>query len=472
MSLVKDALLQTLFSIERFSSVALGCRLRRYQLAPAAAIAESVIRHEGRVFVVMFSRQAGKNQVSAVLEAYLLCLFQRAGGSIVKSAPTAGQWQVSQDRLVSVAARSPVLGLRRAGDRVSCGRAHAAFLSGHPSASVVGHTASLLLECDEAQDQDADGWSKRFLPMAASTDATVVYYGTAWSEFDLLGRMRRQVPAGHVFVVPWPMVADEVPAYRAHVDKQAAHMTAESPLFRSQYLLEEVDSQAGMFASEVQFMMRGQHAAHAGPVAGESYYMTIDVAGEAVEGEDVTVSGRDSTAVTVWTRRWEAFGSVWCVVHRHVFTGEDPDAVSLRVCEAWRPVQVVVDSTGLGAGVASLLTAHRFNVLPFVFGVKSKSDLGWSFVALCRQGRFQDHAVDGSAVQREFWSQVNAAQLEVVPGPGRLCRWSVPESAGHDDLLVSAALVAELEAMAVSPYAGSVVIGAGDVIDEMDRGGF
>jgi hypothetical protein len=468
--LVKDALLQTLFSIERFSHIALGCRLRRYQVAPLVAIVDSVIHQRGESFVVMFSRQAGKNQVSAILEAYLLCLYQRAGGSVVKSAPTSDQCQISLDRLMSLAARSPVFGLCRSQHRVMCGQAQVAFLSGHPSASVVGHTASLLLECDEAQDQDIEVWQKRFVPMGASTNATTVYWGTAWSAFDLLGLMRRQVKERNRFIVPWPIVAAEVPAYRSYVENSV--MTADHPLFKSQYALEEVDAQAGMFPEQVRFMMRGQHAAHVRPVAGERYYITIDVGGEAHENEDTEATGRDSTAVTVWTRHWENFGSVWRVVHRHLFTGEKPDAVSLRVCEIWRPVQVCVDATGVGAGVASMLIAHRFNVVPFVFSAKSKSDLGWNFIGLCRQGRFQDHVVDGSPEQREFWRQVESAQLEVLPGPGRLCRWSVPRSEGHDDLLVSAALIAELVRLAVAPYCDSVVVTAADVLDDVDRSGF
>ncbi|MBL8129836.1 MAG: hypothetical protein JNM64_19525, partial [Chloroflexia bacterium] len=38
-----------------------------------------------------------------------------------------------------------------------------------------------------------------------------------------------------------------------------------------------------------------------------------------------------------------------------------------------------------------------------------------------------------------------ACTYEVLPGPGRLLRWSVPASRGHDDLLVSAALAARLD---------------------------
>lgn len=472
-SLVKDALLQVLFSPDRFSSIALSCGLRRYQLAPVRAIVDSVLNQRGHSFVVMFARQAGKNQISAVLEAYLLCLFQRVGGQIVKAAPSEKQWQISQSRLWSLVRRSRlVCGAGKGGHKVFVGNAVASFLSGHPGASSVGHTASVLLECDETQDQDPDVWIKNFIPMGASTNVTTVYWGTAWSAYDLLGRMRRVVDPERLFLVPWPDVADEVPAYRSHVEKQQAAMGADHPLFLSQYCLEEVDSHAGMFPEELCFLMRGQHDVHSGPVDGEIYYMTIDVGGEAHEGEDVAETGRDSTAVTVFSRRWVEFGSIWQVVARYRFTGEKPDAVSLRVVEVWKPVQIVVDATGIGAGVASILAAHHPNVIPFVFNQASKSRLGWDFIGLCRQGRFLDHAEDGSANQRLFWHEVESAQLEVLPGPGRLCRWSVPESAGHDDLLISAALVAELDKAAVAPYQQSQVSEAEDVLQEMDGGGF
>ena len=34
---------------------------------------------------------------------------------------------------------------------------------------------------------------------------------------------------------------------------------------------------------------------------------------------------------------------------------------------------------------------------------------------------------------------------EALPGPGKLLRWSVPASRGHDDLLISTALTARLD---------------------------
>src|SRR5947209_19916059 len=77
------------------------------------------------------------------------------------------------------------------GYMVQLGRASVTFLSADASANVVGATASLLLEIDEAQDVDPDKYDRDFRPMASANNATTVLYGTAWSEDSLLERQRR-----------------------------------------------------------------------------------------------------------------------------------------------------------------------------------------------------------------------------------------------------------------------------------------
>jgi hypothetical protein len=114
----------------------------------------------------------------------------------------------------------------------------------------------------------------------------------------------------------------------------------------------------------------------------------------------------------------------------------------------WRARWCVVDATGIGAGLASFLgaaLAPRCEVVPFVFSLPSKSALGWAFLAAIESGRFKDYADDGAAVTRAWWGQVRDCTYSVDPGPGKIMRWSVPEAKGHDDLLISAALVGALE---------------------------
>jgi len=77
-----------LSDIRNFSGQVIKLPLRQYQLRPADAILDSVLHGKGLTFAVMMCRQAGKNELSAQLEAYLLNLYRRRGGGIVKGSPT------------------------------------------------------------------------------------------------------------------------------------------------------------------------------------------------------------------------------------------------------------------------------------------------------------------------------------------------------------------------------------------------
>ena len=119
----------------------------------------------------------------------------------------------------------------------------------------------------------------------------------------------------------------------------------------------------------------------------------------------------------------------------------------------WRARYVVVDATGVGAGLSSFLVGAlgERTVIPFTFSLSSKSQLGWDFLGIIDSGRYKDYderLADPEAGQlsRVFWRQVEACEYEVRPGPGRLMSWSVPDPKTHDDLLLSAALVGVLDA--------------------------
>ena len=59
-------------------------RLRPYQLEAGHAILDSVRRRRGLSFSVEIARQGGKNELSAQIEANLLCRYAERGGNIVK----------------------------------------------------------------------------------------------------------------------------------------------------------------------------------------------------------------------------------------------------------------------------------------------------------------------------------------------------------------------------------------------------
>jgi hypothetical protein len=84
-------------------------------------------------------------------------------------------------------------------------------------------------------------------------------------------------------------------------------------------------------------------------------------------------------------------------------------------------------------------------VSPFLLNRKTTWEPGWAFHGLVDGGRFKEHADDGSDITRISRHQLAVCTYEVLPGPGKLLRWNVPPSRGHDDLLISTALAARLD---------------------------
>ena len=236
------ALRYWLADIRNFSRLVLKRPLRAYQLAPADAILDSILHGKGHTFAVMMSRQAGKNELSAQLEAYLLNLYRRKGGGLVKASPTYRPQTLNSilrlcDRMDNPWNRNQYR--KREGFIVELGNARAFFFSAEPNANVVGATASILLEADEAQDIRPDKWDRDFTPMGASTNVTTVFYGTAWTSQTFLATtiayLEQQQARDHtryVFQVTADQVAAELPAYGDFVARQVARLGRNHPLIK------------------------------------------------------------------------------------------------------------------------------------------------------------------------------------------------------------------------------------------------
>ncbi|HEV2106630.1 MAG TPA: hypothetical protein VGR16_00045 [Thermomicrobiales bacterium] len=480
--------------IEIFARMTLpGNGLRSYQLGPARAIIESVEGKLGRQFAIVFSRQSGKDEVLAQMLAYLLVQHQHRGGGIVLAAPTfLPQAALSRDRLLSRLNQRLIAGeiRQRDGYTVQVGKATARFLSASPTANARGQTADLLLVANEAQDIDPAIWDAVFDPMAASTNATTVFSGTVWDRAGLLHRQMTHLADleardGHqrVWRVPWGQVAAELPAYGERVRARIAQLGVDHPFVRTEYCLEPLDGEGGLFPPHRLAQMQGTHPRQHRAKPGRRYALLLDVAGEEEGASGLAAFNddgrRDSTALTVVEVTETARGEdgetargengmstpgrlpvspssrlpTYRVVDRMAWTGMRHTALHTQLIDlarnVWRANVIVVDATGIGAGLASFLTAElarsRIRVLPFVFTASSKSMLGWDFIGLIDAGRFKEYVDDGDALTRQYQAQLAATTYETVAGPGHRLRWSVPAGRGHDDLMISAALAATLD---------------------------
>jgi len=266
--------------------------LRPYQAEAARAVLASVAERRGLTFTVMMARQAGKNELSAQLELLLLLLHAgRPGAQGVKASPTYKPQTINSLRRLRQRLADAGLGRRLRAEQgyiLGLGGARWLFFSAQPGAHVVGATASILLEGDEAQDLEPEKWNRDFRPMGATTNATAVLYGTAWSTDGLLEETRQanlelQARDGvrRHFEYPWTVVAEHLPDYGRYVEGEIARLGAGHPLIRTQYELQPLE-QGGRLLSPAQLaLLEGDHPAEAVPTAGPVTYVAgIDFAGE------------------------------------------------------------------------------------------------------------------------------------------------------------------------------------------------
>lgn len=100
------------------------------------------------------------------------------------------------------------------------------------------------------------------------------------------------------------------------------------------------------------------------------------------------------------------------------------------------------DATGIGQPVASFLKQSLGSrVIPFTFTAASKSELGFELMAAINSGRLKMYASDGSPEYQEFWSEIDKARSHYKPN--QTMNYYVDPSKGHDDFLMSLALVLE-----------------------------
>ena len=532
-----------------FVKGASGLRVRGYQREAVKRIIDSVENHKGHTIVVIFPRQSGKNEMQAQIETYLLARYSNESLEMVKVSPTwKPQAQNAMRRLERALNQNPIthtLWRKEQGYIYRVGKARITFLSGSPTSKVVGATANLLLSCDEAQDIELAKWDREFNPMAAATNATKVFWGTAWTAETLLAREKRaarkeEAADGEqrVFEINADTVRMEVPEYGTYVDKEVAKMGRWHPMVRTQYFSEEMEAAVGMFPPERRRMMQGEHGALEEAEAGKMYAFLLDIGGSFSNLNDpgsfpsgneleVSVEERSFTNVndsrvvdkashnsTLTSRKSERASGTgaraataltiveidvetlydeavqaprYLVRKRRMWQGTkhtELHAEIKRMTEAWNPKYLIIDATGVGAGLASFLEkAFPTKVVPFTFSAASKSKLGWDFLAVVETGRFINYCVIDSGVvgksphnstndieqtedrwpgeferiqirlQELFWRQVRGCEAEVRVGPGQVMKWGVPAGKRdpetnevlHDDLVVSAALCAVLD---------------------------
>jgi hypothetical protein len=438
-------------------------RLRPYQRQVALAILDSVFARKGTTSSVEIARQGGKNELSAQLELLLLTLYLAEPKNLVKCSPTfKPQTVISMMRLKDRLNDAGFGGISVAelGYIIRLGNARAVFLSADDKANVVGNTANLLLEIDESQDVSKEKYDKDFKPMGATTNVTTIHYGTTWDDATLLEEVKqtnleleRKDGQKRHFRYDWQEVARYNPDYLAYVESERRRLGENHPLFLTQYCLLPIHSGGGFLDPKQRAQTSGRHQRRHQPEPGKVYVAGIDLAGEA---EEEAVLGslnprRDATVVTIGEPDFSACsemasGPLIRIVEHFWWTGRKhtelyPQLVDI-LRNVWRCRRVVVDATGVGQPVSSFLRKSLGSrVVPYTFSAQSKSQLGFRLLAAVNSGRLKMYRGDGSAEYREFWLELERARSQYRPN--QTMNFYVDPSRGHDDFLMSLALLVE-----------------------------
>lgn len=472
MSTIKHRIKAILKSAENFALFGGKMQLRPYQIEPINAIIDSVVNNKGLTFVVIISRQSGKDEFLCHLKIYLMKLFSHKDVEIVEFNPTYKPQTIRAILRLENRLQSNVLtrgGWKKRSDFMRMiGQAKVSFLSGDGAANVVGATASLLLIVNEAQDIMPTVYDKKAAPMVASTNATRVIVGTAWTSTTLLARELRaarqaEKDDGHrrVFIYDADDVRKYNPAYGLFVDGEIARLGRNHPLVRTQYYNEEIDAQAGMFNTARRALMVGDMPAQAKPEPGQIIAFTLDVAGQDEsafgdpEAEQLSNPGRDAVALTIYSVDLSSMETLqaptYRVIYREQWTGLNHLVIFGKLAAygaVWKPLWWVVDATGVGEGLWAMLDkAFPLRVIPVKYTAGVKSEIGYRFLAIIETGRMRDCCAT-PAVDRQYV----ACQSEILTGPAKTMRWGVPDGTRdtdgeliHDDIVMADSLVAELD---------------------------
>jgi hypothetical protein len=306
-----------------------------------------------------------------------------------------------------------------------------------------------------------------------------------------------------VFLVSPYDVGAENPHYLEFVENQVKTKGRQHPAVRTEFFNEAVDVAAGLFPARRRALMLGTHCRQRTPQAGEVYVALIDVGGQdegaselriAAERSELQNAGRDYTVCTiarVLRKESVKIGPVFEVVDVFVDQGsrhfqETVGRTSLfhrllAYLTHWNVAAAVCDATGVGQGLTDALTeAYKRQVFGFDFAKSyGKARLGNDFLAVVETGRFRyfrdDHDLEGSDAWW-FFTQAEHCGYELAEGVPieRGLRWEVSPSARvvlgvaagedstpspalplqgggsrsvlvHDDRLLSAALIAEVD---------------------------
>ena len=166
-------------------------------------------------------------------------------------------------------------------------------------------------------------------------------------------------------MVPWPEVAAELPAYGERVRARIAQHGESHPFIRTEYMLEVLDGEGGLFPPQRMAQLQGDHPRIHRARAGEAVRRAPRRRRR--RGRGVGTGGlrqrQPAGLHGAHDRRGRRRGGrelpLYRVVDRMAWTGTKHVALHDQLVDlarnVWKLSALVVDATGVGAGLASFL---------------------------------------------------------------------------------------------------------------------
>jgi len=477
-----------------------------YQLEAADLILYSALNGLGWLFVIMISRQAGKNEISAFVQQYILLYGWYFGVPVsgVKFAPVhKPQVQASMDRLEGAATNDSGglagCAITRNIFRKSDGYKYHigpprdtnkwAFLSINPTANVASQTAFTLLEGDEAQDIDTAKWERDAQPMGAYKNATTVFWGVAWTKechiyqaMTQAYEMERRIEAREGYR---PKLVMKVPAkrviasgnenYRIFYENLVARLGPNHIAVKTQFDLEFIDSIGRFFdAEQVARIYANVYRMRVGPAPNGVYIFGLDVAGQEetpTTTEEVAAGAHKRDATDLVIGELLPDGTVIpCCLYQWVGKPHSSQREQVvAILRHWGVIGGSADGTGIGEPLAyhlieklpnAEIEAYKFKAT----GDENKSKLGYLAYNYVSADwlKIPRRPVDDPQ-QADLWDELKwqLENLVRIAKKEQRINWLVPATAKprydghipHDDIVTAVFLLLRAAYMIKDPAA-------------------
>jgi hypothetical protein len=329
-------------------------------------------------------------------------------------------------------------------------------MSASDGSNIEGKSYQLII-VDEAQDVSNFKYLKSISPMGAFYNATKILIGTPTTSkgffYQSIERNKREYENGtgrrNHFEYNWEVVVKYNPKYAKYIEGEKARLGEDSDEFQMSYNLKWI-LERGMFVDPVKFGKLGNE---------NGRLILTDQRNNHVVGIDLGKQS-DSTVITILEVDFESpvlveqskeldvpdyYAYNTEIKYWHEIQGDDWDSQYYQIMDIlknYRIHRLVIDATAVGSPTADRIAANvDFEVIPYVFGTSSKSDLYKHYDAEIKAGRFHYPASEEVKETREY-KKFEKQHLDLQKGwsgQNMVCSHP-PERGAHDDYCDSAAL--------------------------------